>query len=122
MLFSGTIIGYIGNDATRVEEKYMDFSVAVIGKKGEETTWVQVRSYYNDKLVPYLRKGALVNVQGKVSISAYAKDGEAKASVSLWASEINLLPTSKTAEASASAAQQPIEESGKPEGFGAPWS
>lgn len=102
------IIGNLGRDAeVRQLEggtQVVSFNVAVTEKfKGRDgnmqeiTTWFQCSRFINAGqpawgVVPYLKKGTKVVVEGKASVRAYAdKQGAPAASLELRVSEIELL-------------------------------
>lgn len=101
------VIGHIGADAqvnTVNGKNVINFNVAhseqwkdAQGNQQSKTTWFQV-SRWTDKtgVVPYLKKGTLVYVEGKVEVKEYTKkDGTSGASLALTATEIQLLSVSK---------------------------
>lgn len=98
-----TIIGHIGADAEILESnerKYSTFRVASSRKVGdkEETTWVSVRTFYSEKLHPYLVKGQQVYVSGDGRLNVFTKkDGTVDAGLSISANTIQLCG-SKNAE------------------------
>lgn len=91
------IIGHLGTDAVEKEingKKYISLRVASTAKRGgkDVTTWVSVMYYFNDKLLPYLRKGVQVFASGEMSVSTYTnKDGVTNVDVSLWANVLQLV-------------------------------
>lgn len=101
------VIGHIGADAqvnTVNGKNVINLNVAhseqwkdAQGNQQSKTTWFQV-SRWTDKtgVVPYLKKGTLVYVEGKVDVKEYTKkDGTSGASLALTATEIQLLGGSK---------------------------
>jgi len=101
-----SVIGNLGKDANVKEvngKKVINFSVAHTEKfknaNGEDiskTTWVEC-AYWNDKtaVVPYLKQGTLVYVEGMPEADAYLKDGEAKATLRLRVGTVQLLGGTK---------------------------
>ena len=104
------LIGNIGKDATlnnvngknvinfnvAHNEKYKDANGAEVNK----TTWINC-SFWVDRmgLVPHLKKGTLVYVEGKPDAKMYDKDnGEKAASLSIKVSSVELLSSSKNNE------------------------
>lgn len=91
-----TVIGNLGADAEIAEyneRKYSTFRVATSRKVGEkeETTWVSVRTFYSEKLHPYLVKGQQVYVSGDGRLNVFTKkDGTVDAGLSIMASIIQL--------------------------------
>lgn len=102
-----TVIGHLGNDAIQKEvngKKVANFSVAHTekyktgdGSPTERTTWLEC-AYWNEALgvVPYLKKGILVYVQGSPIVETYvSKEGVTKAAFRLRVNNIQLLGPSK---------------------------
>lgn len=91
------IIGNLGADAQIKEiggKNYIACRAASTAKRGqaEETTWVSVMYYANDKLLPYLKKGSQVYASGDVRISTYTnRDGIVSVDVTLWAKSLQLV-------------------------------
>ena len=110
-----SVIGNLGKDANVKEvngKKVINFSVAHTEKfknaNGEDiskTTWVEC-AYWNDKtaVVPYLKQGTLVYVEGMPEADAYLKDGEAKATLRLRVGTVQLLGGSKTSNTASTSA------------------
>jgi len=98
-----TITGRITGDAVvnTLEDarKVVNFSVAVNDRyKKKDGEVVKVTSYYNcsfwlsEKLAEHLKKGTLVEVQGRVYATPYvSKDGTAKASLNCHVRNIKIL-------------------------------
>lgn len=94
------IIGRLTKDAEvrnlSMEKKVVNFSVAVnnrytskSGEKQEVTTFYDCSYWISEKVAPFLKKGGLVEVSGRVSARAWTgKDGEPRASLNLTASQI----------------------------------
>lgn len=90
------IVGRLGGDPemrfTQDGKAVTSFSVAVDAGK-DKTTWFRVSAW--EKLAEtcnqYLQKGKQVLVEGRVSASAYLKDGEARASLDLTAHTVKFL-------------------------------
>ena len=96
------VIGSLGKDAeikTIGNENYLSFSIAHNeqyqdrqGKQVSNTVWVDVlKSDKSGKLINYLKKGTKIYVCGKPKVNPYLSNSEAKASLSLYASELELL-------------------------------
>lgn len=91
-------IGHLGQDP---EIKYLEsgdvvcnFSVAVRGRKKDETIWVSVSTWGKnaENCKSFLAKGKKVAAVGSVSVRAYKKkDGEAAASLELNANQVEFL-------------------------------
>ena len=99
------IIGRVGKDPetrfTSEGKAVLNFSVAVsekwkdkAGNAKESTTWYKVAVWDKqaESISPYVHKGMLIMVTGKMSASAYiAADGTAKASLEMTAREVKFL-------------------------------
>ncbi len=98
-----TIIGNLGKDAIlrEVQGKHViSFSVAhtekykdSTGTQKEKTVWVEC-SYWSERvnLIPYLKKGHLVYLEGQPNIDVYDnKDGEKVPSIKLRVTQVQLL-------------------------------
>ena len=101
------VIGHLGKDCTTnvVNGKnVINFSVAhserykdATGTQKEKTTWVEC-AYWTERtaIVPYLKKGQLVYVEGTPEARAYQKaDGTAASSLSMRISSVQLLGGAK---------------------------
>lgn len=104
-MFQETII--VGNVGREVTMKYTpggdavaDFTVAVnkrfTGKDGElveRTTWFRVTCWRKlaETVNQHVYKGMQVLVTGEVDVSAYLKDGEARATLELTARDVRFL-------------------------------
>lgn len=101
------IIGNIGRDAQVNEvngKKVINFSVAhteswkdSTGEKKTKTTWVAA-AHWTEKtgIVPYLKKGTMVYVEGLPEAKSYtASDGSAKADLHVRVVSIQLLSVAK---------------------------
>lgn len=98
----------IGNLCHNPESKTLDsgktvcnFDVAVNERKGEEKTATYFRCSVWGKMgeacQKYLKKGSKVGVMGTISAKAYAgNDGAPKASLNLFANEVEFLNNSNT--------------------------
>ena len=104
-MLTANVIGHIGKDAetkTIGERQFISFRMASTARRkdGDKTTWVSVMYRFNDKLLPYLRKGQQVYVQGDMDVSAYTnKEGAAQAEVSIFANQLVLLGQKEPAQA-----------------------
>lgn len=99
-----TVTGFLGCD---VEEKhtkagipYRRFVIGVSGRKNrdEETQWVECQMWDNRfaALFPYLFKGSLVLVIGRVQVSAYLSRLQLpKAQLRVSVESLNFLPQAK---------------------------
>lgn len=96
-MLQGTVIGNLGKDAevkTIGERQYISFRMASTAKRKneEKTTWVSVLYRYNENLLPFLKKGQQVFVQGDLDVSAYSnREQQAQADVSIFASQLLLV-------------------------------
>jgi single-strand DNA-binding protein len=101
------VIGHLGKDCTTnvVNGKnVINFSVAhserykdASGVQKEKTTWVDC-AYWTDRtaIVPYLKKGQLVFVEGNPETRAYQKaDGTAASALSMRIASVQLLGGAK---------------------------
>ena len=111
------VIGNLGADAVAKEingKQYISMRVASTERRGqqERTTWVSVLYRMNDRLLPYLRKGAQVYATGDVNIGTYTnRDGATSADVSLWANVLQLVGgKAQTPEQAVASAILPIEQ------------
>ena len=108
-MLTANVIGHLGKDAetkTIGERQFISFRMASTARRkdGDKTTWGSVMYRFNDKLLPYLRKGQQVYVQGDMDVSAYSnKEGAAQAEVSIFANQLVLIGQKEPAQAS----QQP---------------
>src|ERR1700743_2193532 len=69
------------------------------GEKVEETTYVDCAYWRTTAIAPYLTKGMIVQLQGRMSASAWvSKDGELRAGLNFHTNEINLLTGSAKKE------------------------
>ena len=104
-MLTANVIGHLGKDAetkTIGERQFISFRMASTARRkdGDKTTWVSVMYRFNDKLLPYLRKGQQVYVQGDMDVSAYTnKEGAAQAEVSIFANQLVLLGQKEPAQA-----------------------
>lgn len=106
------LIGKLAKDATakQVGESFIvEMSVPVNEKyksKGEmveKTTWIRANYWVkSDKIVPYLKKGTTVFVEGKPVVETYTnKDGEVKVSFDVIVNNLeffNLKPETDATE------------------------
>jgi len=93
-----TIIGRLGADARLqdiVDKTVCHFDVAVSAyKRGDKPQWFRCNLWgeRGRKLVPYLKKGQAVCVQGEVSISEFVgRDGLMRATADVRVSDVVLL-------------------------------
>lgn len=112
------LIGNIGKDAeTRIENgnKFTTFTLAVnesykdqSGNKVENTTWFSCLTR-QEKLVPYLKKGTKVFVQGSFNCKVYRSeiDGAYKAALNVSVDTIELLGGGTPVQQTGTAPQAP---------------
>ena len=98
--------------SARTQKQFVKFTIAFDGDTKESpTAFVQVM-YGATGLAPYLGKGAIVNVEGKLYASAFVgKDGQAKVGLSLTANIVKLFSRGDAqtqAPAPAPAQAQPV--------------
>ena len=95
-----TILGHVGREPetkhTPQGQQVTEFSVAVSDKRKQEqvTTWYKVSAWgkLGEICAQYIVKGSAVFISGRPSVRAYvAKDGEARAEVSITADAMQLL-------------------------------
>ena len=96
------VIGHLGQDAILKDyngKQFVQFSIADSSKSKkadgtviERTQWFECTMNYTN-VFSYLKKGQLVMVMGRATVSAYIskQDGSARASLNLQVSELNLL-------------------------------
>lgn len=100
-----TLIGNIGQDCERVTNNgttFNRFSLACNnsykdkdGNKVDETNWYSIITR-QDSLVPYLKKGTKIFLQGNLNVSVYKnKDGVHVAGLNVNANTIQLLDSKK---------------------------
>lgn len=102
-MFNGIVIGNLGADAEVKEangKKFVVFRVADTvkmtnqnGQETESTTWVDCSMQNTEsKLIPYLKRGVKVMVQGRQTLRIYSspKDRCMKAGVQLFVNQIEL--------------------------------
>lgn len=89
------IIGNIGKDAETKQingKDYISFSVASTEKNGEQesTTWVSVLTSNNTNLLPFLKKGQQVFIQGRLKVGMYQTQQNVGIDISVFASTLQL--------------------------------
>lgn len=106
------LVGRITADAKvttlKDERKVVNFSIAMnysYKVKGSETvtkvvTYVNCAYWRSDAIAPFLTKGSIVEVCGRIGTRAYNNlQGEAKASLDFYTTEIRLFGNPKAQEA-----------------------
>ena len=98
-----TITGRLTADATvntlKDERKVVNFSVAINdsykpkgGERIKVTTYCNCSYWISEKVAPYLTKGTLLELDGRIYVTPYVnKAGEAKASLNCHVSNIKFL-------------------------------
>ena len=90
-----TAIGHLGADAevkTINEKQYISFRIASTDRRNDqdETTWINVLISDNPKLLPYLKKGQQVFIQGRLKVSMYQTQQNVGIDISVFASTLQL--------------------------------
>lgn len=98
-----TITGRLTADATvntlKDERKVVNFSVAINdsykpkgGERVKVTIYCNCSYWISDKIAPYLTKGRLLELNGRIYVTPYiSKDGTAKASLNCHVSNVKFL-------------------------------
>jgi len=112
-----TFIVHVGADAklltTGAEKTFLKFRLAVADISGKDaaTLWLTVLVWNGEraeKLAPFMLKGALVLVSGRVSLRPYTTpDGQEKTELELSAQDLQFLAKPKVATETASSRQEP---------------
>ena len=112
-----TFIGHVGADAklltTGNGKPFLKFRLAVsdISGKDEATLWLIVLVWNGEraeKLAPFVVKGALVLVSGRVSLHAYTThEGQEKTELELAAQDLQFIAKPKPAAETVPARQEP---------------
>ncbi len=97
------LIGRVTADAKvntlKDDRKVVNFSIAIndsfrakgSGQRTKVTTYVQCAYWISESIAPYLTKGTLVELAGRISADAWVNmDGEGKATLRLHVSTIKL--------------------------------
>jgi single-strand DNA-binding protein len=100
------LIGRLGKDAevTTFEngKKVAKFTLATTEFYGEkkDVSWhnVDVWGDYGAKMAEYLKKGNQIGIEGRISYSAYEKDGDKRIFTSIVGDRIELLDSKKSTE------------------------
>ncbi|CAH0278532.1 Single-stranded DNA-binding protein [Pedobacter sp. Bi27] len=72
------------------------------GEKKEVATFVECSYWLGTGIAPYLKKGGVVQVCGRIGVNAWiSNDGEAKASITMHVSDIKMFSASAPASATA---------------------
>lgn len=113
-------IGNLGKDATTNQvngKQVINFSIASTdtwkdakGEKQEKTTWLEC-SYWTDNsgIVPYLKKGTQVFVEGNADLRTYqTQDGKSGASITCRVMNVKLLGSPSGAQNGSTA--QPVAQ------------
>lgn len=116
-----TLIGRLGKDP---EVKIFDngkkvtkFSLATTEFFGgqKETSWhnIDIWGDYGEKMSEFMKKGSQVAIEGRISYSAYEKDGDKKVFTSIVADKVELLD-SKRGDDAEEAEAEPTAKTAKP--------
>ena len=98
------------NFSIAASEKYKDKS----GEQVEKTEWFNVVAFARlaDICAEYLKKGALVYVEGKIQTRKYEKDGVEKYITEIIANEMKMLGGREERETKAAPVKTPAKSSG----------
>lgn len=119
-----TIIGRLGKDAETKSlqsgKQVANFSVAVSEGKGDAqtTTWYDCSIWLGnskalDNVLPHIRKGGQIYVEGKPSVRTYTtQGGETKAAIQVDVRTVELLGSKQDAQPAA-----PVSDGAEPQGF-----
>ena len=112
-----TFIGHVGADAklltTGTEKTFLKFRLAVsdISGKDAATLWLTVLVWNGEraeKLAPFVLKGALVLVTGRLTLHPYTThEGQEKTELELAAQDLQFIAKPKPAVETASSRQEP---------------
>lgn len=81
------------------ENDVAEFTIAVNGRREDQTTWVQCSWWRPNKAIEYLSKGKPVLVSGEARLATWTnKQGEMKAAIGLEVRQLVLLGGGKQAE------------------------
>lgn len=124
-MFIAVIMGRLGKDPesrfTPNGQKVTTFTVATNHRKGKEdvTVWVRVSIWGDrfDKMLPYLKKGSLVVVHGRMNPpSSYVdREGKTQFSLEMTAEMMEFGPSSKSERSEEGGAQSNYQAPGKEE-------
>jgi single-strand DNA-binding protein len=96
----GFFVGNLGRDAemrsSQTGDTVCNFSLAVnVGtRQNEETMWVDCKLWgaRGEKLMPYLKKGSRMAVEGKIKLDTYqTRDGAAKTVLVMTVGDLELI-------------------------------
>ena len=117
------IIGRVTADAKVItlkdERKVVNFNVALNDsykpKNSNDikkiTTFVQCSYWVNSTIAPYLTKGTLVELYGRIGVSAYSSlDGEAKGTLTFHVNNLKLHGKSKASNEEAQTKMKSVNE------------
>ncbi len=95
-----TTTGNLGADAEAKQingKTYISMNVGCRMRK-DTTLWVNVLTSYNERLMPYLKKGQSIMISGEVDIKGYTrKDMGAGVDVSMFAYSLQLVGRAESA-------------------------
>ena len=117
-----TITGRITKDSVvntlKDEKKVVNFSIAINetykpkgGERTKVTTYCNCSYWISKKVAAFLRKGTLVEVTGRIYVTAYVgADGTAKASLNCHVNNIKIHAWPKEVEVIGKAEATPVNE------------
>ncbi len=119
MEITGRLTANAETRTVKGDKKVVRFTVAVNDsyRMGEErreiTNYFECSYFRNEGIAEYLKKGAIVQIFGRVGVNAYInKEGEARGSLTFHVSEIKLFgSTSTTGAQPAKVAEFSVDES-----------
>lgn len=109
-MLKAEIIGHLGSDVSILGETGHEFAVMRVahsrkykdhqGIDHATTTWVDVIVRKDNPCIPYLKKGTQIQARGNVETRVYSseKDRCMKAGITINATELHLLSSSKNEE------------------------
>lgn len=116
-----TTTGNLGADAEAKQingKTYISINLGCRMRK-DATLWVSVLTSYNERLMPYLKKGQAVMISGEADIKSFTRrDGGAGVDVSVFAYSLQLVGRAENAPQSANGQQPnnyPTEQANAPQ-------
>lgn len=103
-----TTTGNLGADAEAKQingKTYISMNVGCRMRK-DTTLWVNVLTSYNERLMPYLKKGQSIMISGEADIKGFSrKDGGVGVDVSMFAYSLQLVGRAESGQQSNESAQ-----------------
>lgn len=103
-----TTTGNLGADAEAKQingKTYVSMNVGCRMRK-DTTLWVNVLTSYNDRLMPYLKKGQAIMISGEADIKSFTRrDGGAGVDVSMFANSLQLVGKAENGQQATNEAQ-----------------